>query len=73
MGLASHWAGAAMYTFECLVRMGHAGAGRSWDRLVRVRADNALEALRRAKGLPGVKKGHAQSSGSSVLSVALVR
>ena len=62
-----------MYTFECLVRMGHAGAGRSWDRLVRVRADSAMEALRRAKGLPGVKKGQARQSGSSVLSVAMVR
>jgi UDP-N-acetylenolpyruvoylglucosamine reductase len=62
-----------MYIFECLVRMGHAGAGRSWDRVVRVRADNALEAMRRAKGLPGVKKGHALTSGNSVLSVAMVR
>lgn len=62
-----------MYTFECLVRMGHAGAGRSWDRLVRVRADSAMQALQRAKVLPGVKKGQARYSGSSVLSVAMVR
>ena len=62
-----------MYTFECLVRMGHYGAGRSFDRLVRVRADNALDAMRRAKGLPGVKKGHARANGSSVLSVSMVR
>ncbi|HXC64360.1 MAG TPA: hypothetical protein VNZ67_08380 [bacterium] len=41
--------------------------------MVRVRADNAVEALRRAKFLPGVKKGQAQSNGTSVLSVALVR
>jgi hypothetical protein len=62
-----------MYLFECIVRMGHQGAGRSLDRLVRVRADNAVDALRRAKFLPGVKKGQAQSGGASVLSVALVR
>ncbi|HTA16534.1 MAG TPA: hypothetical protein VK786_02165 [bacterium] len=40
---------------------------------MRVRADNALEALRRAKILPGVKKGFLQANGASVLSVALVR
>jgi hypothetical protein len=40
---------------------------------VRVRADNALEALRRAKNLPGVKKGFQRLNGSSVLSVSMVR
>jgi hypothetical protein len=49
-----------MFLFECIVRMGHLGAGRSWERPVRVRADSALEAMRRAKNLPGVKKGHAR-------------
>lgn len=62
-----------MYLFECIVRMGHVGAGRSWERPVRVRADNALEAMRRAKNLPGVKKGHQRFSGASVLSVSQVR
>lgn len=62
-----------MFTYECIVRMGHFGAGRSWERPVRVRADNALEAMRRAKNLPGVKKGHLQHSGASVLSVSLLR
>lgn len=62
-----------MFLYECLVRVGHQGAGRSLDRLIRVRADNAIEALRRAKGLPGVKKGQLRCSGASVLSVALVR
>jgi hypothetical protein len=62
-----------MFLFECIVRMGHMGAGRSWERPVRVRADNALEAMRRAKNLPGVKKGHARAFGTSVLSVCQVR
>jgi len=62
-----------MYFFDCIVRMGHQGAGRSIERHVRVRADNALEALRRAKGLPGVKKGFQNLGGTSVLSVAMVR
>lgn len=62
-----------MFLFECIVRMGHSGAGRSWERPVRVRADNALQALRRAKNLPGVKKGWLHSNGASVLSVQMVR
>lgn len=62
-----------MFLFECIVRMGHSGAGRSWERPVRVRADNALEAMRRAKNLPGVKKGHLRFNGASVLSVCQVR
>lgn len=62
-----------MYYFDCIVRMGHQGAGRSIERHVRVRADNAVEALRRAKFLPGVKKGFLRENGASVLSVAQVR
>jgi hypothetical protein len=62
-----------MFLFDCIVRMGHQGAGRSIDRHVRVRADNALEALRRAKFLPGVKKGLQCANGSSVLSVMQIR
>jgi hypothetical protein len=62
-----------VYTFDCLVKMGHQGAGRSLERWVRVRADNAVEAMRRAKGLPGVKKGYLRDSGASVLAVSMVR
>lgn len=53
--------------------MGHFGAGRSWERTVRVRADSAFAALKLAKTLPGVKKGALRFSGASVLSVAQVR
>ncbi len=62
-----------MFLFDCVVRMGHQGSGRFLERHVRVRADNALQALRRAKTMPGVKKGALFGSGASVLSVALVR
>ena len=62
-----------MFTYECIVRMGHMGAGRFWERPVRVRADNVLEAMRRAKNLPGVKKGQLRANGASVLSVSLLR
>jgi hypothetical protein len=76
-GLASdllyQWSEAIVYFFDCIVRMGHQGSGRSFERHVRVRADNAVEALRRAKVLPGVKKGCLRDSGASVLSVAQVR
>jgi hypothetical protein len=63
----------AVFYYDCIVRMGHQGAGRSIERHVRVRADNAIEALRRAKDMPGVKKGSLRENGASVLSVALVR
>ncbi len=62
-----------MFLYDCIVKMGHFGAGRGWERHVRVRANDPLEAMRRAKGLPGVKKGALRFSGASVLQVALVR
>jgi hypothetical protein len=63
---------AVMQTYECLVKVGHAGAGRSMERSVRVRATDFLSALRIAKTLPGVKKGAQRFSGASVLRVSLV-
>ena len=61
-----------MHIFECLMKYGHAGAGRSNERSVRVRADNIVQAMRRAKNLPGVKKGGLHNSGGSVIRIALV-
>ena len=58
-----------MYTYECLVKFGHMGAGQSLERSVRVKANSLLEAMRRAKRLPGAKKGR---SGPSVMRVSLV-
>ena len=61
-----------MYTFECLLKFGHMGAGNDFERAVRVRADNILQAMQRAKRLPGVKKGRSGSSGANIMRVALV-
>ncbi len=62
-----------MSTFDCLIRFGHVGAGRACERYVRLRAYDAVDALRRAKSLPGVKKGRERASGASVLRVQPVR
>ena len=58
-----------MFTYECLVKFGHMGAGQSFERNVRVKAHNIVEAMRRAKRMPGVKKGQ---SGPAVMRVAMV-
>ena len=58
-----------MYTFDCIVKFGHMGAGQSLERSVRIRASSVLEAMRLAKRLPGVKKGR---SAPSVMRIALV-
>lgn len=61
-----------MSTFECIVKYGHFGAGHDLERAVRVRAFNIVDAMRRAKRLPGVKKGRLGSSGASVTRVSLI-
>ena len=61
-----------MHVFECTMKFGHMGSGKAWERAVRVRADNILQAMRRAKNLPGVKKGGQRLFGGSVLKVVLV-
>jgi hypothetical protein len=58
-----------MYTFNCIVKFGHMGAGQSLERSVRIRASSVLEAMRLAKRLPGTKKGR---SGASVMRIAMV-
>ena len=62
-----------MSTFDCVIRYGHMGAGRAWERHVRIQAYDVLDAMRRAKSLPGVKKGREFTSGASVLRVQPVR
>ena len=46
-----------MHLFECTLRFGHMGSGKDWERAVRVKARDILQAMKRAKHLPGVKKG----------------
>ena len=61
-----------MHVFECIVKLGHQGSGKYAERSVRVRADNIMQAMRRAKALPGVKKGYQRFSGASVMRVQMV-
>ena len=62
-----------MHIFECIVKLGHMGSGKYAERAIMVRADNILQAMKRAKSLPGVEKGHQQFSGSSVMRVQMVQ
>ena len=59
-------------TYRCLVKGGHAGTGRYVEKVRYVKARTVLEAYRKAKLLPGVKKGiYYLRTGSSVLKVEL--
>lgn len=62
-----------MHTFECIVKYGHMGAGKSFERSLRVRASDIFQAMRLAKSMPGVKKGGLRHSGASILKVSLVQ
>ncbi len=55
--------------FRCTVKYGHAGSGNSIERDVLIRARDITEAMRKAKYLPGVKKGFLCRSAASVLQV----
>ena len=55
--------------FRCIVMNGHAGSGNHTERAIWVRARSTFEALRKAKRVRGVKKGHLLRSGASVLRV----
>ncbi|MBI1785355.1 hypothetical protein HYR69_09450 [Candidatus Sumerlaeota bacterium] len=58
-----------MLLYRCLVKNGHAGSGRYFERSVLVRAKSTVDALNKAKRLRGVKKGHLMRNGGSVLQV----
>ena len=64
--------GVAMFTYECTVKFGHMGAGNSFERNIRVRAHSIIEAMRRAKRMPGVKKGRNSLGGASVTRISMV-
>lgn len=49
-----------MFTYECLVKFGHMGAGHSFERNVRIKANSVIDAMRQAKRLSGAKKGRSQ-------------
>jgi|WetSurMetagenome_2_1015567.scaffolds.fasta_scaffold1491633_1 hypothetical protein len=53
----------------CLVKMGHQGHKKYREEKVLIESRNAVEAMRIAKLLPGVKKGIANFQGQNVLEV----
>lgn len=53
----------------CLVKMGHQGHKKYREEKVLIESRNAVEAMRIAKLLPGVKKGIAHYQGQNVLEV----
>lgn len=58
-----------MFTYDCLIKFGHLGAGHATERNVRIRASNIIEAMRRARRMPGSKKGR---TSPSVLRIQIV-
>ncbi|MCX7919706.1 MAG: hypothetical protein N3A72_08925 [bacterium] len=61
-----------MNIYHCLVKGGHVGSGRYVERKLLIRANNILEAMQKAKGFAGVKKGHCYKNGTSVLHVKML-
>jgi hypothetical protein len=53
----------------CLVKMGHQGHKKYREKRIFIESQNAVEAMRIAKQLPGVKKGVAHFQGQNVLEV----
>jgi hypothetical protein len=53
----------------CLVKMGHQGHKKYREKKVLIESRNAVEAMRIAKLLPGVKKGTSHYQGQNVLEV----
>jgi hypothetical protein len=62
-----------MFTFECIVKTGHFGAGSFGERSLRIQADSILDAFDKLRRLPGVKKGALGFAGGSILKVSQVR
>ena len=56
-------------TFECVVKTGHIGAGKHFDKKIIIDADNIIDAMNKAKIKGGVKKGRANTSGQSILEI----
>ncbi len=56
-------------TFECVVKAGHIGAGKHFDKKIIINANNILDAMNKAKTIGGVKKGKANNSAQSILEI----
>jgi len=59
-------------TYECIVKTGHTGAGNCFEKKIYVKADNILDAMKKAKLKGGVKKGFSNLSGQSILNIKSV-
>lgn len=56
-------------TFECIVKKGHVGAGKHFDKKVIINADNIIDAMNKIKIKAGVKKGKANNSCQNILEI----
>jgi nucleoside-diphosphate-sugar epimerase len=59
-------------TFECMVKQGHAGAGKYSEKKIFIYADDIISAMNKAKNSGGVKKGRAYNAGQSIVSIKRV-
>ena len=55
--------------YKCIVKFGHRGSGKYLERSLYVKAHNVTEAMSKAKGMRGVKKGNLKRTGASILAV----
>ncbi len=55
--------------YRCLVKGGHVGSGKYYERMIYIQANNILEAMNLAKVAGGVKKGHFLRNGGAILTV----
>ncbi|MCX7918202.1 MAG: hypothetical protein N3A72_01080 [bacterium] len=70
-GLKGEYSVESLYC--CLVKMGHYGHKKHVTKKFIIRSQNAVDAMMKAKQLPGVKKGCAHLQGQSVLEVYPVK
>ncbi len=59
----------AKMTFECVVKTGHIGAGKHYDKRIIINAADILDAMNKAKSKAGVKKGKSNLFGQSILEI----
>lgn len=55
--------------FECIIKTGHIGAGKHFDKKIIINAENILEAMTKAKIKGGAKKGKSNLYCQSVLEI----
>ena len=58
-----------VHLYKCIVKFGHIGSGKYVEKALFVRARSITEAMNKAKGMGGVKKGNLKRNGGSILAV----